>query len=225
MSEAAPPSRIRRAYDASYGRLFAAAYDRMLAGAERGELGARRREMVGRAAGRTLELGSGTGLNLPHYADTVTDLVLTEPFAPMAARLRAKLSQGVGREDRGAQVVETPAESLPFEDDSFDSVVATLVLCTVDDPAAVVSEVGRVLRPGGSLILLEHVRAETPGLARAQDLLHGPWFLLGHGCHCNRDTVAVIRGSQLEFESLERGEMSGVAPLVKPIVAGVARLP
>jgi len=175
--------------------------------------------------GRTLELGSGTGLNLPHYADTVTDLVLTEPFAPMAARLRAKLSQGVGREDRGAQVVETPAESLPFEDESFDSVVATLVLCTVDDPAAVVSEVGRVLRPGGSLILLEHVRAETPGLARAQDLLHGPWFLLGHGCHCNRDTVAVIRGSQLEFESLERGEMSGVAPLVKPIVAGVARLP
>ena len=214
-------SLIRRAYDASYGRLFAAAYDRMLAGAERGELGARRGEMVGKAAGRTLELGSGTGLNLRHYADAVTDLILTEPFAPMAARLRAKL----GEHDRDAQVVETAAETLPFEDDSFDTVVATLVLCTVDDPVRAVDEVGRVLRPGGSLILLEHVRAETPGLARAQDLLHGPWFAIGHGCHCNRDTAAVIGGSRLEFETLERTEMSGLAPLVKPVIAGVARLP
>jgi len=214
-------SLIRRAYDASYGRLFAAAYDRMLAGAERGELGARRGELVGQAAGRTLELGSGTGLNLRHYAGAVTELVLTEPFAPMAARLRRKLRET----DREAQVVETAAEALPFEDDSFDTVVATLVLCTVDDPVSAVDEVGRVLRPGGSLILLEHVRAETPGLARAQDLLHGPWFAIGHGCHCNRDTAAVIAGSRLEFETLERTEMSGLAPLVKPVIAGVARLP
>jgi ubiquinone/menaquinone biosynthesis C-methylase UbiE len=217
----ARPSLIRRAYDASYGRLFAATYDRMLAGAERGELGARRSEMVGRATGRTLEIGSGTGLNLPHYAAVVSDLVLTEPFAPMAARLRAKL----GEHDREAQVVEAAAETLPFDDDSFDTVVATLVLCTVDDPVRAVSEIGRVLRPGGSLILLEHVRAETPGLARAQDLLHGPWLAIGHGCHCNRDTVAVIAGSRLEFETLERTEMSGLAPLVKPVIAGVARLP
>ncbi len=139
----------------------------------------------------------------------------------MAARLRSKLRET----DREAQVVETAAEALPFEDDSFDTVVATLVLCTVDDPVSAVDEVGRVLRPGGSLILLEHVRAETPGLARAQDLLHGPWFAIGHGCHCNRDTAAVIGGSRLEFETLERTEMSGLAPLVKPVIAGVARLP
>ena len=221
MPEVERHSLIRRAYDASYGRLFAAAYDRMLAGAERGELGARRGELVGQAAGRTLELGSGTGLNLRHYAGAVTELVLTEPFAPMAARLRRKLRET----DREAQVVETAAEALPFEDDSSDTVVATLVLCTVDDPVSAVDEVGRVLRPGGSLILLEHVRAETPGLARAQDLLHGPWFAIGHGCHCNRDTAAVIAGSRLEFETLERTEMSGLAPLVKPVIAGVARLP
>jgi ubiquinone/menaquinone biosynthesis C-methylase UbiE len=217
----AAASRIRRAYDASYGRLFAAAYDRMLARAEHGELGARRGEMVRHAAGRTLELGSGTGLNLRHYADAVTELVLTEPFAPMAEKLRAKLNTL----ERRAEVIETPAESLPFEDDSFDTVVATLVLCTVDDPAAAAAEVVRVLRPGGSMILLEHVRAETSGLARAQDMLHGPWFVIGHGCHCNRDTAAVIEASQLEFESFDRTEMSGLAPLVKPVITGIARLP
>ncbi len=92
-------------------------------------------------------------------------------------------------------MIETPAERLPFDDAGFDTVVATLVLCTVDDPERALSEIARVLRPGGRLLFLEHVRAETPGLARAQDLLHGPWYFLGHGCHCNRDTVAAIRAS------------------------------
>ncbi|HKJ36568.1 MAG TPA: class I SAM-dependent methyltransferase, partial [Solirubrobacterales bacterium] len=123
-----------------------------------------------------------------------------------------------------AEVLEAPAEELPFDDDSFDSVVATLVLCTVDDQRAALAEVARVLRPGGRLHLLEHVRAQTPGLARAQDLLHGPWFAIGHGCHCNRDTVAAIEGSPLELERLDRHEIPGMAPIVKPMVTGIARL-
>ncbi|TFG72438.1 MAG: class I SAM-dependent methyltransferase [Solirubrobacterales bacterium] len=213
-------SLIRRAYDASYGRLFAASYDRMLARAERGELGARRAQVVGDASGRTLELGAGTGLNLPHYSDAVTELVLTEPFGPMAEKLRAKLA-GSGRE---ADVIEAPAENLPFDSDSFDTVVCTLMLCTVEDQAASLAEVARVLRPGGRLLFFEHVRAETPGLARAQDVLHGPWFAIGHGCHCNRDTVAAIERSELVLEDVQRAEMEGMAPIVKPTVAGAARL-
>jgi SAM-dependent methyltransferase len=214
-------SPIRRAYDATYGRLFAALYDKALAKAERGELGERRAAVVGAASGSTLELGAGTGLNLPHYSEAVTELVLTEPFGPMAERLRARLLSD-GRE---ARVVEAPAEQLPFEDDSFDTVVCTLVLCTVEDPEQTLSEVARVLRPGGSLRFIEHVRADTPRLARAQDILHGPWFAIGHGCHCNRDTGAAIEGSDLDSEPIEQAPMKGVAALVKPVISGVATAP
>lgn len=216
-------SPVRRAYDATYGRLFATFYDRMLAKAEAGPLGEGRAEIVGAASGRTLELGAGTGLNLAHYGDAVTELVLTEPFGPMAARLRDRLaaSDTPGRE---ASVIEAPAEALPFEDDSFDSVVATLVLCTVTDQKAALAEIARVLRPGGRLHFFEHVRAETSGRARAQNLLHGPWYAIGHGCHCNRDTAATLERSPLGIERLERGEISELGPLVKPVIRGSAVL-
>lgn len=217
---AARPSALRRAYDASYGRFFAAAYDKMLAAAEETELGERRGEVVARASGRTLELGAGTGLNLQHYTDAVTDLVLTEPFEPMARRLRARLAE-LGRE---AEVVEAPAEELPFDNNSFDTVVGTLVLCTVDDQAAALTEVARVLKPGGSLHLMEHVRAGTPRLARAQDVLHGPWYAIGHGCHCNRDTVAAVERSQLEITSLGRHKPAKMAPIVRPLITATATL-
>ena len=216
----ASSSRIRRAYDASYGRLFAAIYDRMLAKAEQAELGEQRARVVARARGRTLELGAGTGLNLPHYPEAVGELVLTEPFEPMARRLRARAAE-LGRR---SEIVEAPAEELPFDDDSFDTVLCTLVLCTVEDQGRTLAEVSRVLRPGGSLQVLEHVRARTPGLARAQDLLHGPWFAIGHGCHCNRDTVGEIERSALRITDLERHEIPGLAPIVKPMVTATAQL-
>jgi len=122
-------------------------------------------------------------------------------------------------------VVEARAERLPFPDDSFDTVVSTLVLCTVEDPTRTLSEVRRVLRPGGSLLFIEHVRAESPGLARAQNALHGPWFAIGHGCHCNRDTAAAIAASGLEAEpaALAQFRMRGLAPIVAPVIAGAAR--
>ena len=93
-----------------------------------------------------------------------------------------------------------PADRLPFDDDSFDTVVVTLVLCTVEDLDATLAEVARVLRPGGRLLFLEHVRAEEPRLARWQDRLERPWRFIGHGCHPNRDTVATIAASPLELE-------------------------
>lgn len=217
----AEKSAIRKAYDKSYGRLFAAIYDRMLAGAEEAELGEQRGRVVSRAKGRTLEIGAGTGLNLPRYGEGVSELVLTEPFEPMARRLRERQAE-LGR---AAEVVETPAEKLPFEDASFDTVIATLVLCTVDDQARTLAEIGRVLRPGGALHLLEHVRAETPGMARAQDILHWPWFAFGHGCHCNRDTAAALEASPLRIEQLERRKVPGLAPIVAPMIVASAALP
>jgi ubiquinone/menaquinone biosynthesis C-methylase UbiE len=122
------------------------------------------------------------------------------------------------------EVVEAPAERLPFPDSSFDTVTLTLVLCTVPDPQAALSEIARVLKPGGRFLFLEHVRSEDPRVARWQDRLHGPWFLFGHGCNCNRDTLAAIERSPLEAERVERGEIPKMPPLVKPMLRGRATI-
>jgi ubiquinone/menaquinone biosynthesis C-methylase UbiE len=169
------------------------------------------------ARGRTVELGAGTGANLGLYPAGV-GLVLTEPDPHMAKRLRAKLAASGGKEE----VLEAPAERLPLPDASTDTVVATLVLCTVPDPAAALREAARVLKPGGKLLFIEHVRAEDPGLARWQDRLERPWRFLGDGCHCNRDTVATIEASPLRLERADRGQMPKAPPIVRPLVRGVA---
>ena len=174
-----------RIYDATWGRLFAAVYDRGLKATEEAGLGQMRRELLAGAGGRVVEIGAGTGVNLDLYPDGVEELVLVEPDPHMARRLRANLAESsAGRRE----IVEAPAERLPFGDDSFDTAVATLVLCTVPDPAAAIAELARVLKPGGRLLFIEHVRSEDPGLARWQDRLEKPWRFLGDGCHCNRDT-------------------------------------
>jgi ubiquinone/menaquinone biosynthesis C-methylase UbiE len=207
-------------YDATWGRAFALGYDFFFARSERGGLRELRRGALAEASGRTLEIGAGTGLNHDLYPAAVTELVLTEPFAPMASQLRDKAA-GL---DRPVEVVEAPAEALPFPDASFDTVALTLVLCTVPDPDAALGEIARVLKPGGSFLFLEHVRARSPGLARWQDRLHGPWHAFGHGCHCNRDTAAAIERSPLRIERIERGEIPKMPPLVKPMLRGRASL-
>jgi len=201
-----------------YGRLFAALYDRMLAGTERAGLSERRSELLSQALGRVLEIGAGTGLNLAHYPAAVEELVLAEPEEPMARRLEARLAS-LGR---AAQVVRAPAEALPFEDERFDTVVCTLVLCTVEDPERALAEIDRVLRPGGRLLFLEHVRSEDPRVARWQDRVHGIWLRCGHGCNCNRPTPALIERSPLEIEAIERGELPKSPPIVRPLVSGRA---
>src|SRR5689334_13089096 len=165
-----------------------------------------RAELLAEARGRTLELGAGTGSNLPYYRDSVEELVLTEPDPHMARRLRRRL-EGEGPLRGRATVREVPAETLPFEDRSLDTIVATLVLCTVDDPDRVASEIARLLREDGRLLVLEHVRSDDSRLARWQDRLAGPWGWMAGGCHPNRDTIGVLRAAGIEPGALEPGRM------------------
>ncbi len=212
-----------RIYDATWGRAFAAVYDRGLKATEDAGLRETRREVLAGASGRTIDLGAGTGVNLELFPAAVTELVLAEPDEHMLRRLRVKLSQA-GGEWAAAEAVQAPAEKLPFADDSFDTAVFTLVLCTVPDPAAALTEAARVLRPGGKLLFVEHVRAEEPSLSRWQDRLERPWRFLADGCHCNRDTVAAIEASPFEIEKVEKGELPKAPPLVRPLIRGQASL-
>jgi ubiquinone/menaquinone biosynthesis C-methylase UbiE len=210
-----------RIYDATWGRGFAAIYDRGMKATEEGGLRAMRRELLAGASGRTIDLGAGTGANLGLYPDAVTELVLVEPDRHMLRKLRAKL------EEPGSDItaIQASAERLPFADSSFDTAVFTLVLCTAPNPDTALAEVARVLRPGGKLLFLEHVRSSDPRLARWQDRLEKPWRFLGDGCHCNRDTAARIEASSLVLEHVEQDRLPKAPPLVKPLVRGSAALP
>ena len=206
-----------RIYDATWGRGFAALYDRVLRATEDAGLREMRRELLSQASGRTIDVGSGTGANLDLYPPGI-DLTMAEPDPHMARQLRRKLAES----DRSVALVEAGAESLPFGDSSFDTAVFTLVLCTVPDPAAALAEVARILKPGGRMLFLEHVRAPDPKLARWQDRLEKPWRFVGDGCHCNRDTVATIEASPFRLEDVERGQLPKSPPITRPLARGSA---
>jgi ubiquinone/menaquinone biosynthesis C-methylase UbiE len=204
--------------------LFARFYDRMTARAERGGLGEMRRVLLSSASGRVLELGAGTGHNLEYYTDAVTELVLAEPDPNMAKLLRERLERD-GTPAGNPSVIEAPAEDLPFDDGSFDVVVATLVLCTVENPVRAVAEARRVLVEGGRFLYLEHVRSARPGLARWQDWLERPWGWVAGGCHPNRPTDQLLAGAGFWIDSLERDKLPKAPPLVRPLIRGVAIRP
>jgi ubiquinone/menaquinone biosynthesis C-methylase UbiE len=204
--------------------IFARFYDRMLAGTERAGLTEMRRELLARANGRTLELGAGTGHNLPHYTDAVSELVLAEPDPHMADRLRDRLARE-GTAAGRASVIEAPAENLPFDDGSFDTVVATLVFCTVEEPVLAIAEARRVLVEAGSLLFLEHVRSETRQLAWWQDRVERPWGWFVGGCHPNRPTGDLLADAGFWIEQIDRGRLPKVPRWMRPMIRGVARRP
>ena len=202
------------------GRVFAATYDRMSRKSEEAGLRTLRHSLLAGATGRVLEIGAGTGANLPLYNPSIESLVVTEPQAPMLRRL-----QRTAREHAPlAQVLRAPAEDLPFEDDSFDTVVSTLVLCGVDDQPRALREARRVLRPGGRLLFLEHVRSDDPGLARFQDRMN--WLnRLVVGCDCNRPTLATIEAEGFGVSRLEQTVMPKAPKFVRPLIVGSATSP
>jgi SAM-dependent methyltransferase len=204
---------------AAWERLGAALYDPFLAKGERQGMARRRADLLSGARGKVLEIGAGTGLNVEHYPGTLDSLVLTEPVAPMAERLRRRAAE---RADLGqVEIVEAPAEVLPFPTGSFDTVVSTMVLCTVVDVGSALSEVARVLAPGGRLLFIEHVHADGTRLGRWQRRLAGPWAAYAQGCRCDRDLVGDIR-SQFELIETTTAEWAGMPALVRPLVIGSA---
>ncbi len=204
-----------------YGRLFARLYDRALAGSEAAGLASRRAELLAGAHGRVLELGAGTGLNLGHYPAAVGELVLTEPDAEM----RRRLAPRAAARRPPATVVAAAAERLPFGDASFDAVVSTLTLCTVADLPAALAEVRRVLVPGGSLLFLEHVRAQDARTARLQDRIAPLWRRIGRGCHPNRATLEAIEAAGLLPRGVQHGSLPRASRIVEPLVTGAAVSP
>lgn len=206
-------------------RAFARWYPIVCGVSERAGQRETRRELVSQASGRTLEIGAGSGLNLPHFGEAVTELVVSEPSPHMRDHLRERLDADpppVGKWD----LVDAGAEELPFEDSSFDTVLATFVLCSVDDPRAVVDELARVLRPGGTYLFLEHVHAgEGTRLGRFQDLVEVPHRYIAAGCHPNRRGEELLEASPFEVERLVHGEQPRAFPSVRPTILGSARLP
>jgi ubiquinone/menaquinone biosynthesis C-methylase UbiE len=201
-----------------WGRIFAAGYDTFMKGPEQATFRAHREALLGGVSGRVLEIGGGTGANLDFYPPAVTELVITEPEEPMARRLESKLAG----HSLPARIVHAPAEGLPVEDASFDYVVSTLVLCTVSDPARALAEIRRVLKPGGKLVFLEHVRSRNPKLARWQDRFQPIQYRLGHGCHCNRPTLDNVKAAGFEVDEVEHDRVKKAPPILRPLIVGVA---
>jgi SAM-dependent methyltransferase len=210
---------VRDRWDLSE-RLFAAYYPLVAAKSERAGGARMRAELLGGAGGRTLEVGAGHGLNLPHYPAAVTELTLSDPSPHMLDQLRQ--AEGADR----ATIAQADTQALPFGDAAFDTVVCTYVLCSVPDPAGALAEIARVLVPEGRLLFIEHVRArEGTALGRFQDLIEVPHRLAAAGCHPNRRTADTLAASPLEVTELRHERQPASLPTVRPIIIGAARRP
>lgn len=198
--------------------LFAKIYDPTMRAAEDACLGEWRRAILSDLSGEVLEVGAGTGANVPHYPSSVERVVLAEPEPHMRRRLEERAR------DARFETAAAPAEALPFPDQSFDAVVSTLVLCSVGDATRALSEIHRVLRPGGRFAFIEHVAAE-PGSARLawQRRLEPLWRRVAGNCHLTRQTDQAITRVGLDIEWKARDSIRKAVPLVRPSVRGVAR--
>ena len=202
-----------------WARVFAAMYDPSLWIGERAAMRRHRRDLLIQARGRTLEIGSGTGLNLAHYPDDLDELVLAEPDPSMRKRLQTAVRRGGHK----ARVIDAPAEQLPVADASIDTVVSTLVLCTVRAPDLALREIRRVLRPNGQLLFIEHVRSDSATLARWQDRLAGPWQRFAEGCRCNRATLELMGACGFLLKA-RPAAWRAMPPIIRPLAIGRATI-
>ena len=197
--------------------IFAKLYDRISEPMERNGLTEQRRNLLGSLTGDVLEVGAGTGRNVALYPESVATLTLTEPSPPMVGKLRDHLAE-VGSQ---ATVVAAPAERLPFDDASFDAVVTTLVLCSVDDLDGAIAEVRRVLRPDGRLVVIEHV-ATTGGPSRLQRLWNPAQHVLGRNCHLTRDIRSALNRGGFDTSAVLDAVLPGAPAALFPAITGIA---
>ena len=210
--EASPPS-------AAWLRVMALVYDPFVWLGELAGMRRRRNTLLRGARGRVVEIGAGTGLNIAHYPDGIAELALIEPEPAMRRRLARRLQ----RHARVARILDAPGERLPLPDASVDTVVSTLVLCTVDDPERALREIARVLRPDGQLLFIEHVRASSRFLAACQDSLLQPWRRFAGGCRCNRPTGELMSACGFAVAA-EDVAWRGMPRIVRPLMVGRATL-
>jgi ubiquinone/menaquinone biosynthesis C-methylase UbiE len=204
------------------GFWLAPLYDRVMHASEEACLKDWRRALLRPARGRVLEIGAGTGANLPHYGPEVSELVLAEPDP----RMRRQLAQALESASRRATLSDARADALPFEDARFDAVVSTLVLCSVGSLERSLSEIARVLTPGGRLYFLEHVAAdERPERLRWQRLAEPVWKRIAGNCHLTRRTEDAIASAGFEIETITRESIRKAMALARPSIRGVARKP
>ena len=192
-------------------KFFALTYDRQMAKTEQAGLRAFRQGLLAGAKGQVIEIGGGTGANLPFYGPAVEALTMTEPELPMVRRLERKAREHAP----AAKVLRAPAEDLPFDDDTFDVAVSTLVLCGVDDQPRALRELRRVLRPGGQLLFIEHVRSDDPARAHLQDRMN--WLnRLVVCCDCNRPTLGSIQEAGFTITQVEHTALPKAPKFVSP---------
>ena len=201
-------------------RIYAAVYDRMTAPAEAAGLADRRRALLAGATGRVLEVGGGTGHNLPYYT-AATEVVVLEPDGAMRRHLEGRLGTCPVPARMVAAGIDDPGlEHLGVGEGSFDTVVCTLVLCTVPDDQAAAARIAGLLAPGGRVLFLEHVRG--PGARGVvQHLVTPLWRRVVPGCHLDRDPVIALRRAGLLPADYERVHLP-LGPLASPGVVGTA---
>ena len=172
-------------------------------------LAAYRNRVVSAAEGHVLEIGIGSGRNLPFYSRKVARVIGLDPSPKLLSMARANL-----RADSGlCEFIEGSAEAIPLQNESVDTVVTTWTLCSIPDAHQALRETRRILRPGGRLLFVEHGRAPDPGVRRWQDHLTPVWKRLGGGCHLNRPIEKLIEGAGFQFDRFESGYMHGPNPM------------
>lgn len=175
--------------------IFPKWYDFFMGPLEKGKFKTVRKELLQRADGSVLEIGSGTGVNFPYYHHSVTTVTAIEPSQHMIDRSRKKREMSVVP----IQIIKDSAERLPFDDHTFDTVVATLVLCTIPNPEAALQEMKRVCKPEGKILIFEHVKMNNVVLADLQECLTPLWKKVCDGCCLNRDTLQMINENGMEI--------------------------
>jgi ubiquinone/menaquinone biosynthesis C-methylase UbiE len=203
--------------------LLSKVYDFALRGAERKHFAEWRSEALAEVAGDVIEIGAGTGANFPHYRSAVTQLLALEPSDDMRGIASRKLERGVIAAPANVKLAKAFGEKLPCEESSFDWAVATLVLCSVRDPEKVLSEIHRVLRPGGRLAFVEHVLDPSDAKNRKRQHRYQPlWGLVSASCQVVRDTEQTIRDSGFRIDELEHSRMDVGPRIVRPVIRGRA---